>query len=120
MGHRAAALLVLRAPSGPPPRPGRSGAVTLVIPYPPGGNVDTQARVLADKLTAKLGQPFIVQNKAGATGAIATSAVAHADPDGYTLLFASSAQISSVPRIENVNYKIEDLVPVSGLRRVRR
>lgn len=88
--------------------------VTMVIPYPPGGNVDTQARVLSDKLTAKLGQPFIVQNKPGATGAIATSAVAHADPDGYTLLFASSAQISSVPKIENVNYKVEDLIPVSA------
>ncbi len=88
--------------------------VNLIIPYPPGGNVDTQARVLADKLTAKLGQPFIVQNRAGATGAIATSAVAHADPDGYTLLFASSAQISSVPRLESVNYKVEDLIPVSA------
>ena len=56
--------------------------VTLVIPYPPGGNVDTQARIMGERLSVKLGQPFIVQNKAGATGAIATDFVAKAEPDG--------------------------------------
>jgi tripartite-type tricarboxylate transporter receptor subunit TctC len=88
--------------------------VTLIIPYPPGGNVDTQARIMGERLSAKLGQPFIVQNKAGATGAIATDFVAKAEPDGYTLLFASSAQTTSVPMTEKVNYKPEDLIPVSA------
>src|SRR5215210_582162 len=88
--------------------------VTLVIPYPPGGNVDTQARIMGERLSVKLGQPFIVQNKAGATGAIATDFVAKAEPDGYTLLFASSAQTTSVPMTEKVNYKPEDLIPVSA------
>jgi tripartite-type tricarboxylate transporter receptor subunit TctC len=88
--------------------------VTLIIPYPPGGNVDTQARIMAERLSAKLGQPFIVQNKAGATGAIATDFVAKAEPDGYTLLFASSAQTTSVPMTEKVNYKPEDLIPISA------
>lgn len=89
-------------------------AVTLIIPYPPGGNVDTQARIMGERLSAKLGQPFIIQNKAGATGAIATDFVAKAEPDGYTLLFASSAQTTSVPMTEKVNYKPEDLIPVSA------
>jgi tripartite-type tricarboxylate transporter receptor subunit TctC len=88
--------------------------VTLVIPYPPGGNVDTQARIMGERLSVKLGQPFIVQNKAGATGAIATDFVAKAEADGYTLLFASSAQTTSVPMTEKVNYKPEDLIPVSA------
>jgi tripartite-type tricarboxylate transporter receptor subunit TctC len=89
-------------------------AVTLIIPYPPGGNVDTQARIMGERLTAKLGQPFIIQNKAGATGAIATDFVAKAEPDGYTLLFASSAQTTTVPMTEKVNYKPEELIPVSA------
>jgi tripartite-type tricarboxylate transporter receptor subunit TctC len=88
--------------------------VTLIIPYPPGGNVDTQARIMGERLSAKLGQPFIIQNKAGATGAIATDFVTKAEPDGYTLLFASSAQTTTVPMTEKVNYKPEDLIPISA------
>jgi len=86
----------------------------LILPYPPGGTVDTQARIMAERLGARLGQPFVVQNKPGATGAIATEFVARAPPDGYTLLFASSAQITSVPMTEKVNYRLDDLVPVSA------
>lgn len=97
------------AAQGWPQRP-----VTLIIPYPPGGNVDTQARIMGERLSAKLGQPFIIQNKAGATGAIATDFVAKSEPDGYTLLFASSAQTTSVPMTEKVNYKPEDLIPISA------
>jgi tripartite-type tricarboxylate transporter receptor subunit TctC len=88
--------------------------VVLVLPYPPGGTVDTQARIMAERLAAKLGQPFVIQNKPGATGAIATEFVARAAPDGYTLLFASSAQLTSVPMTEKVNYKPADLVPISA------
>lgn len=88
--------------------------VVLILPYPPGGTVDTQARIMAERLAAKLGQPFVVQNKPGATGAIATEFVAHATPDGYTLLFASSAQLTSLPMTEKVNYRMDDLVPISA------
>jgi tripartite-type tricarboxylate transporter receptor subunit TctC len=88
--------------------------VMLILPYPPGGTVDTQARIMAERLAVKLGQPFVVQNKPGATGAIATEFVARAAPDGYTLLFASSAQLTSVPMTEKVNYKPADLVPISA------
>jgi tripartite-type tricarboxylate transporter receptor subunit TctC len=88
--------------------------VTMILPYPPGGTIDTQARIMSERLAAKLGQPFIVQNKPGATGAIATEFVIRSEADGYTLLFASSAQTTSVPMTEKVSYKIEDLVPISA------
>jgi tripartite-type tricarboxylate transporter receptor subunit TctC len=88
--------------------------VMLILPYPPGGTIDTQARIMGERLAAKLGQPIVIQNKPGATGAIATELVARAQPDGYTLLFASSAQLTSVPMTEKVNYRTEDLVPISA------
>jgi tripartite-type tricarboxylate transporter receptor subunit TctC len=75
-------------------------AVHIVVPFPPGGPTDTYARILAGKLQAALGQPFIVENMAGATGVIGTSFVANAPADGYTLLFGanSSHVISSLLR----------------------
>jgi len=88
--------------------------ITLVLPYAPGGTIDMQARLLAHGLTTKLGQPIIVRNMPGATGAIATEFVSRSQPDGYTLLFASSAQTTSVPLTEKVNYKLEDLATVSA------
>ena len=89
-------------------------AVTLVLPYPPGGTIDIQGRLLAAGLQQKLGQPFVPRNMPGASGAIATEFVARAAPDGYTLLFGSSAQTTSVPMAEKVSYKLEDFAPVSA------
>jgi tripartite-type tricarboxylate transporter receptor subunit TctC len=73
-------------------------AVRIIVPFPPGGVTDIYARILADKLQAALGQPFTVENKAGATGIIGTRFVATAPADGYTLLFCanSSHVISSL------------------------
>jgi len=88
--------------------------VMLILPYPPGGTIDTQARIMGERLTARLGQPMIIQNKPGATGAIATEFVARAQPDGYTLLFGSSAQMTSVPMTEKINYSPSDLIPISA------
>ena len=88
--------------------------VTLILPYPPGGTIDIQGRFLVAMLTQKFGSPFIARNMPGATGAIATEYVARAAPDGYTLLFGSSAQTTSVPMTENVKYKLEDFAPVSA------
>ena len=64
--------------------------ITIVVAYPAGGDTDAVARLLGEKLTARLGQPVIVDNKAGASGIIGTSLVNKAAPDGYTLLMAPS------------------------------
>ncbi|SFU61887.1 Tripartite-type tricarboxylate transporter, receptor component TctC [Polaromonas sp. YR568] len=68
-----------------------AGPVTLVVPFPAGGPTDVYARVIGQKLSAKLGQPFIVENRAGATGLIGEVFVQKAKPDGYTLLLASNS-----------------------------
>ena len=63
--------------------------VTMVVPFPAGGSTDMIARVLGEKMGQNLGQTFLVENKAGATGAIGAGTVKRADPDGYTFLVAS-------------------------------
>jgi tripartite-type tricarboxylate transporter receptor subunit TctC len=86
---------------------------TVIVPYAAGGNTDIMTRMVADWFTRKLGQPFTVENRAGAAGAIAAKFVAAAPPDGYTLLFGTSAQMSIVPYIEKVQYDpLKDFAPV--------
>ena len=63
--------------------------ITVVVPFPPGGSSDAIARVIGPKISAKLGQPWIIDNRPGATGAIGAGLVKRAAPDGYTLLAAS-------------------------------
>jgi tripartite-type tricarboxylate transporter receptor subunit TctC len=72
------------------------------------------ARLASDALTQKLGQPFIVENRPGAGGAIATQLVVSSPPDGYRLLFASTAQTSIVPYAQKVKYDAtRDLAPIA-------
>ena len=90
-------------------------AVTLVIPFPPGGPTDLIGRVLAKQLTAQLGQPFVVENKAGANANIGGQAVANAKPDGYTALYNTSSLALSPSLYKNLNYSpTKDLTPVSS------
>jgi tripartite-type tricarboxylate transporter receptor subunit TctC len=73
--------------------------VRLVVPFAPGGGSDLVGRVLAQKLTAAIGQQFIVDNRAGAGGRIGTEMVAKAPPDGYTLLLATSSVMVTAPAL---------------------
>jgi tripartite-type tricarboxylate transporter receptor subunit TctC len=81
-----------------------SRPVTIIVPFPPGGNTDTMARVLAAKLGETFGKAFVVDNRGGASGSIGTAAVAHAEPDGYTILFGAVQQVSVIPYTEHVTY----------------
>ena len=64
--------------------------IHIVVPYPPGGSADLIGRMVGERLAQSLGQPVVVDNKAGASGSIGSDAVARAAPDGYTLLVAIS------------------------------
>jgi len=93
-----------------------SRVVRIVVPFPPGGTVDAVARVLGQNLSEKLGQQFIVENKAGANGTLGADSVAKAKPDGYTLLVHASTFVTNPLFLKNVPYDItRDFAPVSNL-----
>jgi tripartite-type tricarboxylate transporter receptor subunit TctC len=89
--------------------------VTLVVPFPPGGSTDAIARVIGQKLQEKLGQSFIVDNKAGATGTIGAAFVKRAPADGYTLFVSSLGPFVIAPHlIKGVQYDaLKDLDPIT-------
>ena len=73
--------------------------IHMVVPFPPGSSPDTLARMIADPLAQKLGQPIVVENKPGAGGNIGTRQVAHAQPDGYTILLTINGPIVTAPAL---------------------
>jgi tripartite-type tricarboxylate transporter receptor subunit TctC len=73
--------------------------IKMVVPFPPGGPIDTMARLVAHELSSRLGQEVIVENRPGAGSTLATKAVAGADADGYTLLFGSSGSLGVAPAL---------------------
>lgn len=79
-----------------------SKTITIVVAYPPGGDTDAVARLYAEKLSARLKQNVVVENRGGATGIIGSSSVAKAPADGYTLLFSPST-ISIAQMLLKVN-----------------
>jgi tripartite-type tricarboxylate transporter receptor subunit TctC len=88
--------------------------VKVIVPFPPGGVTDSLARITADWLTQRLGQPVIAENRPGASGAIAAELVARAEPDGYTLFSAATPQLAIVPHVQKVNYDpLKDFAPIS-------
>ena len=90
--------------------------VTLVAPFPAGSVTDSVTRIVAKALSESLGQPVIVENKAGAQGTIGASFVANAKPDGYTLLVGSSAMFVAKGIFKTLTYDpMESFVPVAGL-----
>lgn len=88
--------------------------VKVIAPYSAGGSSDTQARIISERLSTAFGQQFLVENRVGATGAIAAEYVAKSPGDGYTLFFAATPQVSIVPLIQKVNYDpLKDFAPIS-------
>lgn len=93
-----------------------SRPVRLVVGFPPGGGADAATRIAADKLTALWGQQVVVENRPGAGGHIANDAVAHAAPDGYTMLMSPSSLVVMPQLFPGANYDpMKDLAPVSFL-----
>jgi len=88
--------------------------VRIVVPTSPGGGNDFVARHVGQKLGERLGQQFIIENRAGAGGAIGTAYVAKANPDGYTLLLGFVGQLAMLPHVEKAGYDpLKDFVGVS-------
>ena len=108
----AIALLFFAAAALPQAYPAR--AVRMLVGFPPGGGTDINARILAPKLYELLGQQFVVENRPGATTGIASDLVARAAPDGYTLLFTTSALAINMSLYRNLTYDaVRDFAPVS-------
>lgn len=105
----ATSPLALHAQAGYPNKP-----IKLIVPFPPGGNVDLSARILAPELAKELGQPVVVENKAGASGTLGLDAVAKSAPDGYTLGIASPVNHLAAPSLyPKLPYdSIKDFTPV--------
>ncbi len=90
--------------------------VRIIVPYPPGGGGDTQSRMLAQALATDLGQPVLVDNRAGANGALGSRTVATSPADGYTLLFTTATQLLLTPLMApDSGFTVADFTPVSGL-----
>ena len=90
--------------------------VRVIVPYPPGGTVDTVARVVAQRLSEQLGQSFIVENRAGANGVIGSDVVAKATADGYTLLVQASTFVTNPILLKNLPYDMmRDFTPISKI-----
>jgi tripartite-type tricarboxylate transporter receptor subunit TctC len=92
----AAAMPAVPALPAYPTRP-----ITLVVPFPPGGPTDGSARVFAKSIAAQLGQPVVIDNRAGAGGTVGTASVARAASDGYTLLWAGTSGMVVAPALYN-------------------
>ncbi|MCD2514315.1 Bug family tripartite tricarboxylate transporter substrate binding protein [Comamonas endophytica] len=92
--------------------------VRLIVPYPAGGPVDQLARTIAPKLGEKLGQPIVIDNRAGASGTIGIDAAVKAEPDGYTFGFGAPGGITVLPHLRKMPYAVEGIHYVSLVARV--
>ena len=109
----AAGAATLSLPSFAQAWPARP--IKLVVPFPAGSSPDIIARLIADPLAARLGQPIVIDNRPGAGGNLGTAVVAKAEPDGYTFLFTIQGPLVTAPMLsKGLNYDpVKDLAPVS-------
>ena len=92
--------------------------VHLMIGFPPGGFIDTTARLIGPWLSERLGQPFVIENRPGAGSNIATEAVVRASPDGCTLLAAADANAFNATLYDKLNFNfVRDIAPVASIGR---
>ena len=109
-----AAALLLAVSTSTPAQTYPTKAVRILVGFAPGGGTDIVARVIAQRLTELWGQPVQVENRAGATGAIAAAVVAKASPDGYTLLMGHANSHAIGPHLNKLPYDpLKDFAPVS-------
>ena len=94
-----------------------SRPVTLVVPFPPGGVIDTTARVIEGELSKELGQPIVIENKGGSGGNLGTQMVARAQPDGHTILMVPNATVVINPHTFK-NYPIDPVKDLAGVAMV--
>jgi tripartite-type tricarboxylate transporter receptor subunit TctC len=100
MMRLAAGLIVLLLATACSEASWPARAITLVVPFPAGSGTDTIGRLVADKLSQRLGQPVIIENRVGGGSLVGTAAVARAEPDGYTLLFGTNSALVILPLLQ--------------------
>ena len=107
-----AALLAISIPVRAAEYPSRP--VTLVVAFTPGGPSDVLARIVGKKLEQLLGHPFVIENRPGAGGNLAAEGVAHAAPDGYTLLMGNNSILATNQSLyKHLNYSPENFIPIT-------
>ena len=95
-----------------------SRPVRIIVGFPPGGLVDITARLIGQRLSERLGQPFVIENRPGAGGNIGTEAVVRAPADGYTFLLVNTSDTISATLYDKLNFNfLRDIAPVAGIIR---
>jgi tripartite-type tricarboxylate transporter receptor subunit TctC len=112
----ACAAIFTAAISQSPAQTYPARAIRMIVPYAAGGGVDVLARLLTPRLSERLGQQVIVDNRPGATGNIGAELAAHAPPDGYTVLMAGASIAINVTLYKNLRYDlVKDFAPVTSV-----
>lgn len=94
-----------------------SKPLRLIVPYSAGGPTDGVARLIAQHLETRLGQPVVVQNRPGAGGAVGVGEVLRAAPDGYTLALVAPGPVAGLPALQSLPYKVSDIQFIAGIAR---